>query len=143
VALAGWFATRPVLVTELLCLAMGWQNALITRISGAVVRTTHVTGTTTDLGIELGNLAMKRPKVLRDIRRQGVRAYVQSLPPDSDVARAALHLVTILCFLLGATAGPLLFVRYGYRAMLAPGTVLVLIVLGNHALPRAESSAST
>src|SRR5262249_48525411 len=32
--------------------AMGLQNATITQIAGAVVRTTHVTGVLTDLGIE-------------------------------------------------------------------------------------------
>jgi uncharacterized membrane protein YoaK (UPF0700 family) len=36
----------------LLCAAMGIQNALVTRLSGAVVRTTHLTGVITDLGIE-------------------------------------------------------------------------------------------
>ncbi|MGG7566112.1 YoaK family protein [Rhodovulum sp. DZ06] len=38
----------------LLCFVMGLQNATITRISGAVIRTTHATGMVTDLGIELG-----------------------------------------------------------------------------------------
>jgi uncharacterized membrane protein YoaK (UPF0700 family) len=36
----------------LLCGAMGMQNSLVTRLSGAVVRTTHLTGVVTDLGIE-------------------------------------------------------------------------------------------
>ncbi|MBC7978771.1 MAG: DUF1275 domain-containing protein, partial [Myxococcales bacterium] len=35
-----------------LCMAMGLQNSLVTRLSGAVVRTTHLTGVVTDLGIE-------------------------------------------------------------------------------------------
>ncbi len=34
------------------CVAMGLQNATITRIAGSVVRTTHVTGVVTDLGLE-------------------------------------------------------------------------------------------
>jgi uncharacterized membrane protein YoaK (UPF0700 family) len=38
--------------TALLCAAMGLQNALVSRLSGAVVRTTHLTGVVTDLGIE-------------------------------------------------------------------------------------------
>jgi len=38
----------------LLCFVMGLQNATITKISGAVIRTTHVTGVVTDIGIELG-----------------------------------------------------------------------------------------
>ena len=40
----------------LLCFIMGLQNAIITKVSSAVIRTTHVTGLTTDLGIELGKL---------------------------------------------------------------------------------------
>lgn len=37
-----------------LCFTMGLQNALITKVSRAEIRTTHVTGIVTDLGIELG-----------------------------------------------------------------------------------------
>jgi len=40
------------LQASLLCVAMGMQNSLVTRLSGAVVRTTHLTGVLTDLGIE-------------------------------------------------------------------------------------------
>ena len=40
----------------LLCFSMGLQNAMITKISDAVIRTTHVTGIVTDIGIELGKL---------------------------------------------------------------------------------------
>ena len=36
--------------------AMGLQNALVTKISNATVRTTHLTGLFTDLGIELSQL---------------------------------------------------------------------------------------
>jgi uncharacterized membrane protein YoaK (UPF0700 family) len=138
VAMAGWFATRPLLVTELLCLSMGWQNALITRISGAVVRTTHVTGTMTDLGIELGHLVIERPRVLHAVRMHGLTTYLRDVSLDSDVARAAIHLTTIVCFLIGATSGPLLFVRYGYRAMIAPAMVLALLVALNRAFPRSR-----
>lgn len=40
----------------ILLLGMGLQNALVTKISGSVVRTTHLTGLFTDLGIELSQL---------------------------------------------------------------------------------------
>ncbi|QKS60951.1 DUF1275 domain-containing protein [Cupriavidus sp. H18C1] len=39
-----------------LCFIMGLQNALITKLSRAEIRTTHVTGMVTDIGIELGKL---------------------------------------------------------------------------------------
>ena len=40
----------------LLCFIMGLQNAIITKISKAEIRTTHMTGMVTDIGIELGKL---------------------------------------------------------------------------------------
>lgn len=42
--------------TVLAALTMGLQNATITRISGGVVRTTHVTGVVTDLGLDLARV---------------------------------------------------------------------------------------
>ena len=44
------------LTAILLCYVMGLQNALVTKISSAEIRTTHVTGLVTDFGIELGRL---------------------------------------------------------------------------------------
>ena len=45
----------PVIVM-LLCFIMGLQNAIITKLSKAEIRTTHVTGIVTDIGIEVGKL---------------------------------------------------------------------------------------
>jgi uncharacterized membrane protein YoaK (UPF0700 family) len=50
------------LIALLLLFAMGLQNAMVTRISNAVVRTTHLTGLFTDLGIELSQLFFYRKK---------------------------------------------------------------------------------
>ena len=47
-------------LTLLPSLAMGLQNATITRISGGTVRTTHVTGVMTDLGMESAVWFMRR-----------------------------------------------------------------------------------
>jgi uncharacterized membrane protein YoaK (UPF0700 family) len=44
------------LTVMLLCFIMGLQNALVTKLSHAEIRTTHVTGIVTDIGIELGKL---------------------------------------------------------------------------------------
>lgn len=49
-------ATTPNLIACLLLFAMGLQNSLVTTISNATVRTTHLTGLFTDLGIELSQL---------------------------------------------------------------------------------------
>jgi uncharacterized membrane protein YoaK (UPF0700 family) len=44
------------LTVMLLCFMMGLQNAIVTKLSRAEIRTTHVTGIATDIGIELGKL---------------------------------------------------------------------------------------
>ena len=58
--IGAWLATIQGLFVPatvmLLCFIMGLQNALITKISRAEIRTTHVTGLVTDIGIELGKL---------------------------------------------------------------------------------------
>ncbi|NLT30917.1 MAG: DUF1275 domain-containing protein, partial [Propionibacterium sp.] len=41
------------LFIPVLCFTMGLQNAIVTKASGAQIRTTHVTGMVTDIGIEL------------------------------------------------------------------------------------------
>jgi uncharacterized membrane protein YoaK (UPF0700 family) len=47
---------NPNLLAFSLLFAMGLQNSLVTTISNATVRTTHLTGLFTDLGIELSQL---------------------------------------------------------------------------------------
>lgn len=56
-----WFILEPQesavsYFIAVLCFVMGIQNALITKVSSAIIRTTHITGMTTDLGIEIGRL---------------------------------------------------------------------------------------
>lgn len=51
----------PDLIVCLLLFAMGLQNSFVTQISNAVVRTTHLTGLFTDLGIDISQLFF--PKV--------------------------------------------------------------------------------
>ena len=108
----------------------------VTSISGAVVRTTHVTGATTDLGIELANLMVRRAKTAGGSNTLG------DVGVSSDLARAGIHFTLLLCFFLGAAIGPLLFVHYGYTALIAPALVLVLIVLGDLATRRLSRPAT-
>jgi uncharacterized membrane protein YoaK (UPF0700 family) len=55
---------------------LGLQNALVTRISNARIRTTHVTGMVTDIGIELGNIAASRGKAFNQRR---LRLHAQTV----------------------------------------------------------------
>jgi len=48
--------TSADVVVCLLLFAMGLQNSFVTKISNAVVRTTHLTGLITDLGIDISQL---------------------------------------------------------------------------------------
>lgn len=58
--IAGKLIVSGVLYTDIvimfLCFIMGLQNAIITKISNAEIRTTHVTGIATDIGIEIGRM---------------------------------------------------------------------------------------
>ena len=47
-------------------MACGLQNAMTTKYSGSIIRTTHVTGTFTDIGIVIGRLFRKRFRVMED-----------------------------------------------------------------------------
>ena len=58
--------TNPNLIGFTLLFAMGLQNSLVTKISNATVRTTHLTGLFTDLGIELSQLFFYREASARE-----------------------------------------------------------------------------
>jgi uncharacterized membrane protein YoaK (UPF0700 family) len=56
----------------LAAMACGLQNGMATSYSGAVIRTTHVTGIVTDLGIALGHFVRNQPVEWRRIRLYGI-----------------------------------------------------------------------
>jgi len=80
-------------------MACGLQNAMATTFSGAVVRTTHLSGMFTDLGIGLGHL-------------------LRGLP--LQVRRLTLSGLIISGFLGGGIFGAWLFMHFRYDALLAP-----------------------
>ncbi|HEY1547351.1 MAG TPA: YoaK family protein [Kofleriaceae bacterium] len=101
----------------LLCFAMGLQNSLVTRLSGAVVRTTHLTGVVTDLGIELA----------RWFRAWRARfgLVVGDAPPVAPHRSHLILLVTIFgAFAAGSVVGALAAVRWDQLAMLVPTLAL-------------------
>ncbi len=113
-------------LTAMLSISMGLQNALVTRISGAVVRTTHLTGVATDIGIELARLVYwLRRKALRYSPIRMVREFTR----EEELRRLRVHLLLFASFLFGAIAGPMLYLRIGHGAMLAPGLILFGLVL--------------
>jgi uncharacterized membrane protein YoaK (UPF0700 family) len=100
----------------LLCFMMGLQNAVISKISHAEIRTTHVTGLVTDLGIELGKLVyFNRSKGLGPVRASRERMRTQSL--------------LIGLFLVGGIIGALGFQFAGYITTVPLALLLLLLSL--------------
>jgi uncharacterized membrane protein YoaK (UPF0700 family) len=109
----------------LLCFLMGLQNATITKISGARIRTTHMTGVVTDIGIELGKLFYWNRRSL-GLDGHFVRA---------DRGNLRLLAAILSAFTLGGVAGALAFSRLGFVSTVP--LALVLLVLAQ-AMIRAE-----
>lgn len=102
--------------------ACGLQNAMVSTYSGAVVRTTHVSGMFTDLGIFLGH-ALRRLPV--------------------DTRRLKLCILVISGFLSGGVAGTFAFNGFGYSALLFPAglTAVSAIFYGLYRLRAGRSTS--
>ena len=100
----------------LLCYVMGLQNAIVTKISRAEIRTTHMTGVITDLGIELGRLAYWN---------RGKRRFGGPVRADRD--RLMVLTAILALFLAGGIVGAAAFQAIGYSAVLPVVAVLFAI----------------
>jgi uncharacterized membrane protein YoaK (UPF0700 family) len=82
--------------------ACGLQNAMVSTYSGAMVRTTHVSGIVTDLGIALGHL-------------------LRGLPTEGR--KVELWLLLLGGFIGGGVLGARLFQRQAYDALYLPAAL--------------------
>ncbi|HRE90303.1 MAG TPA: YoaK family protein [Myxococcota bacterium] len=110
-----------------LALAAGLQNAMATQYSRAVVRTTHMTGVLTDIGIAIG----------KALSRRGVTGW-----------RLFLYLGLVLGFAVGGVFGALGHGRFGHDALILPialtgGGGLVYFVARIRWMRRAGRDAAT
>lgn len=115
------FASIPMLERQWIlgawtaAMACGLQNAMATTYSGAVIRTTHLSGMFTDLGIGLGHALRGLPLQARRLR---------------------LSALIIAGFLIGAVLGAWLFRLWAYRALAVPavltGTIAIAYVAHRH-----------
>lgn len=102
----------------LLCFIMGLQNALITKLSNAEIRTTHLTGIITDIGIELGKLF-----------------YWNSSSPEkgekveANRERLLLLVSFVLSFFVGAISGALGFKHLGYISTVPLAIALIALAI--------------
>jgi uncharacterized membrane protein YoaK (UPF0700 family) len=98
----------------LLCFTMGLQNAMITKISGAVIRTTHLTGMVTDIGIELGRLIL----ALHD---------EDSIEVPREGKKIRLLSSLIALFFVGGIIGALGFKHLGFLFTLPLSAILIIL----------------
>ena len=108
-----WFFVSGTVV--LLCFIMGLQNAVISKLSRSEIPTTHVTGTLTDIGIELGRLVYwNHPRV------EGPRVL-------ANRTRLRMLSTLALSFLAGGVAGAIGFRHVGYSCTVPLAALLVLL----------------
>jgi uncharacterized membrane protein YoaK (UPF0700 family) len=88
----------------LLSYIMGMHNAVVTTISSAEVRTTHMTGIVTDIGTELSRLVYRNRS-----RRKGVDPII------ANRDRLKLHALILVSFFGGGIAGAIGFKHVGYK----------------------------
>ncbi len=107
VAATLFFVRGVLLYGELVAaLAMGLQNGMMSKVNELVVRTTHMTGIVTDLGMKLG--AILRGAVVRG-------------------DRLLLHGSILTGFITGGVAGVLGFSALGFLALLLPAGLLFVM----------------
>jgi uncharacterized membrane protein YoaK (UPF0700 family) len=96
---------------------MGLQNAIVTRVSDARIRTTHVTGMVTDIGIEIGSL------IDVALRRRG-RSEMRI-----NLDRLALHGPMVASFFSGSLIGVLAYRLAGPLALAMAAAWLAALAL--------------
>jgi len=104
---------NPNLIAFSLLFAMGLQNSLVTRISNATVRTTHLTGLFTDLGIELSQLFF----------------YRENETKKKLIASVRLRLTIISFFFTGGIIGGVFYSKMGLHVLLIGSASLVLGII--------------
>lgn len=108
----------------ILCAASGLQNAAITTASGSVMRSTHLTGTMTDLGIGLVRALFGK--------KSGTRRQ--------ELYRSWLRSGIVLSFAVGGVSGALMFTQVQYLGFLLPAVIAVYVGnLGVRAVAGAEA----
>ena len=115
-AIADWSQVFLPVTVVLLCFIMGLQNAVITKISKAEIRTTHITGLVTDIGIELGKWVY-------------LNRLQEPTPVRANRERLQIHAGLVLAFLLGGLLGALGFQHAGYVTTVPLAGLLWLLSL--------------
>lgn len=104
-------------IALLLCFVMGLQNAIVTKASRAEIRTTHMTGVITDIGIEFGKLVYWNKS--KEANKQGL--------VQANRDKLKTHLFIFGMFLIGGIIGAISFKKVGYISVVPLSFSLLLI----------------
>lgn len=113
----------------LLCFTMGLQNAMITKLSKSVIRTTHLTGMVTDIGIALGRIVTSRMS-RAGLAESGLaesRASRFSVSVAKEVAALRLLGSLVVLFFVGGVIGALGFRHVGFLFTLPLSGILLIL----------------
>ncbi len=101
---------NPQLIACILLFAMGMQNALVTQVSNSIVRTTHLTGLFTDLGIELAQLFY----------------YKENPKLNSLLKSIRMRITIIIFFFIGCVSGGFLYISFEFKVLLFASVLLAV-----------------
>lgn len=124
----------------LLCMAMGMQNSMITRLSGAVIRTTHLTGVVTDLGIEVARWYRWHRRKLTMLPVLLPGRTPAERPP---MGRISLLMTIFFTFVAGGIAGAVLTVNISRWALAVPTAATLIAALVAFRSAAKESGRTT
>lgn len=113
--LALWETLFVPATVMLLCFIMGLQNAMITKISGAEIRTTHMTGIVTDISIELGKLLYWNCS-----KDDATAPFVRA-----NRTKLKVHGTMLSMFFAGGVTGAMGFKHVGYASTIPLSGVLI------------------
>jgi len=108
--------------------AMGVQNATITRVSGSVVRTTHMTGVVTDIGLETVQIVYRWRARVRASPSMRASRLLRVVRREPSTLRVLLLVGIFGSFVLGAAVGTAVFHVDSSVALLPPLLFLGWIV---------------
>lgn len=98
-------------------MAAGLQNAMVSTYSGTIIRTTHLTGVLTDLGVLIGHRLRGGP---------------------ADQFKTKLFFTLIATFVSGGFLGAYFYLAWGALAMLVPAILVFVCALSYRVLSRNE-----
>ncbi len=128
----------------ILSFAMGIQNATLRKTQGFFVRTTHITGTATDIGVAIGAIIAWGFREIKKYNKQILKwkngqdlleTYnliansIKAVYLQSQAEKLFIHVSTITAFVIGAVCGTYGFLICEFKVLALPVGILLIIVL--------------